>query len=397
MQYDLIIVGGGIVGLATALCVLEQKPQWKVIVLEKEAAIGQHQTGHNSGVMHSGIYYKPGSSKAQNCIKGYEQLLEFCNKHDVKYELCGKIIVATRENQLPMLEELHSRGVANGLKGLRFLSKEEIREYEPHATGIRAIYVPQTGIIDYSEVIRKFAEVIISYGGQILCNERVVGLHCESSCRVDTAANTYTSKTVVSCAGLMSDRVGKMTHPDLQLQIIPFRGEYYTVAKEKEYLVKSLVYPVPDPTFPFLGVHFTRMIHGGVEAGPNAVFAFKREGYKKSDFSLHDTYEALMFPGFRKVVKQYWRKGLEEYYRSWNKSAFVRALQELVPEIAKRDLIRGGAGVRAQACSLDGGLLDDFFLVENHRVLHVCNAPSPAATSSLSLGQTIASRIIGEC
>jgi L-2-hydroxyglutarate oxidase len=396
MQYDLIIIGGGIVGLATAVCVLEKNPHWKVIVLEKEAAIGRHQTGHNSGVIHSGIYYKPGSSKAENCIAGYKRLLEFCSQYGVKYELCGKIIVATRESQIPMLEELYRRGVANGLTGLRFLSKDEIRDHEPHAAGIRAIHVPQTGVIDYSEVIRKYAEVAVSYGGQICCNEKVIGLHYESSCRVDTEAHTYTSKKVVSCAGLMSDRVGKMTRPELPLQIIPFRGEYYTVAKEKEYLVKSLIYPVPDPAFPFLGVHFTRMIRGGVEAGPNAVFALKREGYKKTDFSLQDTYEALLFPGFRKVIRKYWRKGLEEYYRSWNKAAFVKALQELIPEIAKEDLIPGEAGVRAQACSVDGGLLDDFFFVEDHRILHVCNAPSPAATSSLSLGQSIASRIIRE-
>ncbi len=394
MQYDLIIIGGGIVGLATALRVLEQKPNLKVMILEKESSIGQHQTSHNSGVIHSGIYYKPGSLKAQNCINGYQQLLEFCNKYNVKYELCGKIIVATRENQFPMLEELYHRGIANGLTGLRFLSKEEIREHEPHASGIRAIHVPQTGIIDYSEVVNKYAELIHIYGGEIHCSEKVVGLHTnESFCKVETVANTYTSKTVVSCAGLMSDRLAKMTQPNLPLQIIPFRGEYYTVAKEKEYLVKSLIYPVPDPAFPFMGVHFTRMINGGVEAGPNAVFAFKREGYKKSDFNLHDTYEALMFPGFQKVIKKYWRKGLEEYYRSFNKSAFVKALQGLVPEIVGEDLISGGAGVRAQACSVDGGLVDDFTFIENHRALHVCNAPSPAATSSLAIGQEIQKNI----
>lgn len=394
MQYDVIIIGGGIVGLATALCVLEQKPNLKVMILEKESSIGQHQTSHNSGVVHSGIYYKPGSLKARNCINGYRQLLEFCDKNNVKYELCGKIIVATQENQLPMLEEIYHRGIANGLTGLRFLSKGEICEHEPHASGIRAIHVPQTGIIDYSEVINKYAELIHTYGGEIHCGEKVVGLHTnESFCKVETVANTYTTKTVVSCAGLMSDRVAKMTQPNLPLQIIPFRGEYYTVAKEKEYLVKSLIYPVPDPAFPFLGVHFTRMINGGVEAGPNAVFAFKREGYKKSDFNLHDTFEALMFPGFQKVIKKYWRKGLEEYYRSFNKSAFVKALQGLVPEIVGEDLISGGAGVRAQACSIDGGLVDDFMFIEDRCILHVCNAPSPAATSSLAIGKEIQKKI----
>ncbi len=395
MHYDLIIIGGGIVGLATALCVLEQQQNLKVMIVEKESSIGQHQTSHNSGVIHSGIYYKPGSLKAQNCINGYKQLLEFCDTYNVKYELCGKIIVATKENQLPMLEELYERGVANGLTGLRFLSKEEIREHEPYASGIRAIHVPQTGIIDYSEVINKYAELIQKNGGEIYCGEKVVGVHTnDSSCAIETAANTYTSKTVVSCAGLMSDRVAKMTQPNLPLQIIPFRGEYYSVAKEKEYLIKSLIYPVPDPAFPFLGVHFTRMVNGGVEAGPNAVFAFKREGYKKSDFNLHDTYDALMFPGFQKVIKKYWRKGLDEYYRSFNKSAFVKALQELVPEISSSDLVAGSAGVRAQACSLEGGLVDDFSFIENHRVLHVCNAPSPAATSSLAIGNTVAEKIM---
>ncbi|MEK7819000.1 MAG: L-2-hydroxyglutarate oxidase [Bacteroidota bacterium] len=395
MQYDLIIIGGGIVGLATALRVLEQRPNLKVMILEKESSIGQHQTGHNSGVIHSGIYYKPGSLKAQNCINGYKQLLEFCDKNNVQYELCGKIVVATQESQLPMLEELYHRGVANGLKDLRFLSKEEIREHEPHVSGIRAIHVPQTGIIDYADVIGKFSELVLLLGGEIQCGEEVMKLHTsQDEIAVETSKNSYTASFVVSCAGLMSDRVAKMTQENLPLRIIPFRGEYYKLKKEKEYLVKNLIYPIPDPTFPFLGVHFTRMINGGVEAGPNAVLAFKREGYKKSDFSLRDSYETLSWPGFHTIAKKYWRTGLGEFHRSFSKAAFVKALQKLIPEIDINDIDEGGSGVRAQACERDGGLVDDFLFVEEKRVLHVCNAPSPAATSSLAIGKTVVEKII---
>ena len=395
MRYDLIIIGGGIVGLATALRVLEQKPNLKVMILEKESSLGQHQSGHNSGVIHSGIYYKPGSLKAKNCISGYHQLIEFCDTHGIKYDICGKIVVATDEFQLPQLDELRRRGEANGLTGIRVLEKEEIHDYEPYANGIKALHVPQTGIIDYADVINKYSELVLSCGGEIQCGEKVIKLHAShDEIALETTKNSYTASFVVSCAGLMSDRVAKMTQEKLPLRIIPFRGEYYKLKKEKEYLVKNLIYPVPDPAFPFLGVHFTRMVKGGIEAGPNAVLAFKREGYKKSDFSLRDTYETFTWPGFHTITKKYWRTGLGEFHRSFSKTAFVTALQKLLPDITIDDIVEGGSGVRAQACERDGGLVDDFLFVEEKRVLHVCNAPSPAATSSLAIGETLTKKVI---
>jgi len=394
-KYDLIIVGGGIVGLATALRVLEQKPNLKVMILEKESSIGQHQTSHNSGVIHSGIYYKPGSLKAKNCISGYHQLIEFCDTHGIKYDICGKIVVATDEYQLPQLDELRRRGEANGLTGIRVLEKEEIHDYEPYAKGIKALYVPQTGIIDYADVVEKYSERVLSSGGEIHCGEEVLKLHTShDEIAVETSKNSYTASFVVSCAGLMSDRVAKMTQEKLPLRIIPFRGEYYKLKKEKEYLVKNLIYPVPDSAFPFLGVHFTRMVKGGVEAGPNAVLAFKREGYKKSDFNLRDSYETFSWPGFHTIAKKYWRTGLGEFHRSLSKTAFVKALQKLLPEIDINDIEEGGSGVRAQACERDGGLVDDFLFIEEKRVLHVCNAPSPAATSSLATGKTLSENFL---
>ena len=390
MRYDLIIIGGGIVGLATALRVLEQKPNLRLMIIEKESSIGQHQTGHNSGVIHSGIYYKPGSLKAKNCISGYHQLIEFCDTYSIKYDICGKIVVATDEYQLPQLEELRRRGEANGLQGIRVLEKEEIREYEPYANGIKALHVLQTGIIDYTDVIKKYSELVLSSGGEIRCGEKVMKLLTSfDEIAVETTKNSYIASFVVSCAGLMSDRVAKMTQEKLPLRIIPFRGEYYKLKKEKEYLVKNLIYPVPDPAFPFLGVHFTRMVKGGIEAGPNAVLAFKREGYKISDFNWRDSFETFSWPGFYTIGKKYWRTGLGEFYRSFSKAAFVKALQKLIPEIDVNDIDEGGSGVRAQACERDGGLVDDFLFVEEKRVIHVCNAPSPAATSSLAIGEEI--------
>ena len=390
MRYDVIIIGGGILGLATALRVIEQKPNLKLMILEKESSIGQHQTSHNSGVIHSGIYYKPGSLKAKNCVSGYRQLIEFCETHGIKYDICGKIIVATDECQLSQLYELKRRGEANGLLGIRVLEKEEIRNYEPYANGIKALHVPQTGIIDYSDVIKKYSELVLSFGGEIRSGEEVMNLHKSSDeIAVETKRNIFAASFVVSCAGLMSDRVATMTQKKLPLRIIPFRGEYYKLKKEKEYLVNNLIYPVPDPTFPFLGVHFTRMKKGGVEAGPNAVLAFKREGYKKSDFNLRDSYETLSWPGFHTIVKKYWKTGLGEFHRSFSKVAFVTALQKLIPDITIDDIEKGGSGVRAQACEREGGLVDDFLFVEEKRILHVCNAPSPAATSSLSIGEQV--------
>lgn len=395
MRSDIIIAGGGIVGVSTALNLLRARPSLKVTVLEKEPEIGRHQTGHNSGVIHSGIYYKPGSLKAKNCIEGYTQLLEFCDRHAVPYKLCGKIIVATRSEQLPQLDELYRRGVANGLQGLRYLTREEFREIEPHAEGVRAIHVPQTGIIDYSMVIRAYAAEVNRLGGTIECGVTVNGIREENGgVAVESSGGVYTASAIVTCGGLLSDRLARMTDPSIPLRIVPFRGEYYTLRKEREHLVRTLIYPVPDPAFPFLGVHFTTLIGGGVEAGPNAVLAWKREGYRRSDFSLRDTMETLTWPGFQIIARKYWRTGLGEFHRSFSKRAFVRALQELMPEITEEDLVEGGSGVRAQACSRDGGLVDDFLFVEGSRMLHVCNAPSPAATSSLAIGRSVAGKAI---
>lgn len=391
MTYDVVIIGGGIVGLATALKIKEQKPQLSVVLLEKEAGVARHQTGHNSGVIHSGIYYKPGSLKAQNCLRGYNYLLDFCKKNDIRYDLCGKIIVSTAEHELQPMENVYQRGLQNGLQGMKKLSAGELKEYEPHVNGIAGIFVPQTGIIDYKEVSAKIAENFQQYGGHVLTSSKVTEINYNGTLsEVITEDSTYTGRLVINCAGLHSDKVAALTREKLDVRIIPFRGEYFLLKKEKQGLVKNLIYPVPDPNFPFLGVHFTRMIHGEVEAGPNAVFAFKREGYKKTDINIKETLESLMWPGFQKVMAKYWRTGMGEFYRSFSKAAFTKALQRLIPEVQEDDLIPAGAGVRAQACDRTGGLIDDFLILEDEHVINVCNAPSPAATSSLSIGHTLA-------
>jgi L-2-hydroxyglutarate oxidase len=396
MQYDILIIGGGIVGLATALRLKEQKPQLNIALLEKENGIAKHQTGNNSGVIHSGIYYKPGSLKATNCINGYHQLLEFCDKHNLKYDLCGKIIVATDASELPALENVYQRGIANGLKGLKKINEREIKEYEPHCSGIQGIVVPQTGIIDYKEVSAKYAELFQRAGGQIFLGEKVTDIKNipGKGSEVITETKTYSAKLLVNCAGLFSDKIAAINHKNIDVRIIPFRGEYYKIKEEKKYLVRNLIYPVPDPNFPFLGVHYTRMIDGAIEAGPNAVFAFKREGYKRTDFKMDEFLESVTWPGFRKVAFKYWKTGLGEYYRSFSKAAFTHALQKLVPEIQEDDLVPAGAGVRAQACDRTGGLIDDFLILEDEFIINVCNAPSPAATSSLAIGQTIAGMVM---
>ena len=395
MKYDVIVVGAGIVGLAASLKILEKSSGLKLLLLEKEDAVARHQTGNNSGVIHSGIYYKPGSLKALNCTRGYEMLLDFCSQNGIEYDICGKVIVATSEKEIPALENIYSRGIQNGLKGLTKLNREELIEREPYISGVAGIFVPQTGIIDYLEVSKKYLENIRTRNGEIKFSQSVSDIKIKTDhCEVVTNDQTYSAGIVVTCAGLHSDRIAKMTHPDLPIRIIPFRGEYYKLKDDKKYLVKNLIYPVPDPAFPFLGVHFTRMIDGEREAGPNAVLAFKREGYKKTSFNLRDTVESLSWPGFHTVIKKNWKMGFGEYYRSLNKNAFVKALQKLIPQINEADLEPGGAGVRAQACGKDGGLLDDFYIVEDKRILHVCNAPSPAATSSLSIGDYISQKVI---
>ncbi|MEM9856893.1 MAG: L-2-hydroxyglutarate oxidase [Bacteroidota bacterium] len=395
MKYDVVIIGAGIVGLATALKIKEKNRALSVIVIDKEDQVAAHQTGHNSGVIHSGLYYKPGSLKATNCITGYHMLIDFCQKHEVAYELCGKVVVATRNEEKPYLHQLAKRGEENGLEGLKLISAEELREHEPYVSGVEAIFVPQTGIIDYRGVCIKYAKLFEQYEGLLKLGEKVLDIQqTNTGSTVVTTRASYNARLVVSCAGLYSDKIAKLTEQKLDVKIIPFRGEYFELTEEKQHLVNNLIYPVPDPNFPFLGVHFTRMINGGIEAGPNAVFAFKREGYKRSDIHFGELIESLTWPGFQKVAGKYWKTGVGELYRSFSKSAFTKALQKLMPSIESKDLVPGGAGVRAQACDRTGGLIDDFLILENEQAINVCNAPSPAATSSLSIGNTVSDLVI---
>ncbi len=390
-MYNVVVIGGGIVGMASALKIKEKNPSYKVAVVEKERTIATHQTGHNSGVIHSGLYYKPGSYKAKNCVDGYNQLISFCDEEGINYEITGKIVVATNESQLKSLDTLFERGKANGLKGIKKLKQEELKEHEPHVNGLSGLYVPQTGIIDYSEVTDKYAEKFKHFGGEIFSSNKLVKFEeAKGFIHVHTSGERLTTRVVVNCAGLHSDQVAKMTGAKINYKIIPFRGEYYKLTPEREGLVKNLIYPVPDPNFPFLGVHFTRMINGGVEAGPNAVLAYAREGYKKGNVKWGEFMGSLFYPGFLRVAKKYWKTGFGEFYRSYSKAAFTKALQELIPEVGKKDLIKGGAGVRAQACDRKGGLIDDFLIIEHEKFVNVGNAPSPAATSSLSIGEHVA-------
>jgi L-2-hydroxyglutarate oxidase LhgO len=390
-EFDLAIIGGGIVGLATALQTLRTRKGVRIGVLEKEPAIGRHQTGHNSGVIHSGIYYKPGSLKAKNCVAGAVAMVEFCEENQIPYDICGKVVVATDQSEVPGLEELMRRGTANGVPGIRMIGREELREFEPHCSGVSALHVPGTGIVNYALVAQKYAELIQAAGGRILQNCAVRGISQTGAETVlETTSGAVKAKRVINCAGLQSDRIMRLAGEDNGLQIVPFRGEYYEIVPARRSLVRNLIYPVADPRFPFLGVHFTRRISGGIEAGPNAVLALKREGYRKTDFNLKDAMETASFPGFWKMAAKYWRSGFGEYYRSLNKAAFTRALQKLVPEIQSNDLEPAGAGVRAQALDKEGRLLDDFSIVRSKQFIHVCNVPSPAATASLIIGKQIA-------
>ncbi|MFN5664677.1 MAG: L-2-hydroxyglutarate oxidase [Bacteroidota bacterium] len=391
MQNDVVIIGGGIVGLASAWNILKENPGLKVAILEKEAELAAHQTGHNSGVIHSGIYYKPGSLKAQNCIGGYHMLLDFCREHGIRFDLCGKLIVATDDWELPLLDNLYKRGLENRLDKISMVEQERLKEFEPHMRGIRAIHVPYTGIIDYTDVSLKLAELIEQMGGRIYTSQQAKDIRVKTDgVEVVTDYGVHSAKLMVNCAGLYCDKIAEMAGEKPDTRIIPFRGEYFMLKPEKRGLVRNLIYPVPDPNFPFLGVHFTRMIDGGIEAGPNAVFAFKREGYEKADVDLVELFESLTWPGFQKVATKFWKTGMGEFYRSFSKTAFTKALQKFIPEVQEDDLVPAEAGVRAQACDRTGGLLDDFKIIENNRAIHILNAPSPAATSSLSIGQTIA-------
>jgi L-2-hydroxyglutarate oxidase len=381
--------------LATSLELTSRFPGISLAIVEKEAVIAGHQTGHNSGVIHSGIYYKPDSLKARLCVEGGAALLRFCEENAVPYEVCGKVIAATDESELQRLEELYRRGVQNGLTGLRVLAAEEIKELEPYATGIRGIHVPGTGIVDYVKVAEAYAKLIVGRGGTIHLSHEVTGLkRFDGNTLVETTQGTIQAKLVVNCAGLQSDQVSRMANARLDLTIVPFRGEYYELVPAKHHYLRGLLYPVPDPRFPFLGVHFTKRISGGVEAGPNAVLALKREGYEKSSFNLRDVLGYATFPGFWMMAAKHWRMSMGEYHRSWSKAAFVRALQRLMPELEADDLVPGGSGVRAQALDIHGNLMDDFHFVHADGIVLVCNVPSPAATASLAIGNYIVDTVI---
>ena len=377
-------------GLGVALEISRRFPHLRLLVLEKEDGVARHQSGHNSGVIHSGVYYKPGSLKARLCVAGAAAMVDFCREHAIPHEVCGKVIVATQADEVPRLEELRKRGEANGLAGLRLIGSEELREIEPHAAGLQALVVPSTGITNYAVVCEKYAELISAQGGAILTSAPATAIkRLSDEIVVETPRGAFSTSALINCAGLHSDRISRLAGDDPGIRIIPFRGEYYDLIPERASLVRSLIYPVPDPRFPFLGVHFTRRITGNVDAGPNAVFALAREGYRHTDISVRDLVSSLSFPGFWRMARQHWRNGLGEWHRSLSKAAFVRALQRLLPEVVEKDLVPGGSGVRAQALKPDGAMVDDFQFVRSGKVLHVLNVVSPAATASLMIGKAI--------
>ena len=390
-EYDVLIIGGGIIGLSTAMQLVQKYPRsLRVAVVEKEPQLAAHQTGHNSGVIHSGIYYRPGSQKAAFCVGGAQRLRQFCEENEIEFQQCGKTIVATDESELDRLETLYQRGVDNGVQGLELVGPERLKEIEPYVRGLKALWAPQTGIIDYVKVATAYANRFQQDGGDVYTGAAVHEIsENDGSLAVTTQKGVLHTKHIINCAGLYADRVAEMTGELTNLRIIPFRGEYYTLRPESQHMVKGLIYPVPDPAFPFLGVHFTRNIHGAVEAGPNAVMALARQGYRKSDVNLAECWETVTYPGFWKMSARYWRTGLAEVRRSYNKGVFVRDLQKLIPDIQSQDLADGGAGVRAQAVSKDGALLDDFSILQGSKAIHVLNAPSPGATSSLTIGEHI--------
>lgn len=395
LKFDIAIVGAGIVGLATAMALTQRRPDLKLAILEKEGRVAAHQTGNNSGVIHAGLYYKPGSLKARMAVEGARRMVEFCQEHDLPYELCGKVVVATSEEEVPRLDELYRRGTANGVPGLQRIGAEQIPEYEPEATGVAAIWSPNTGIVDYVAVTETYAQIVQEQGGELRLNTKVLDVHPETGgLRIETTQGEVDTRTLINCGGLQCDLLAKMMGDTLGLRIVPFRGEYYELVPERSHLVRGLIYPVPDPRFPFLGVHFTKKLDGSVEAGPNAVLAFAREGYKKTDIDPGYLARLLAFRGFWIMASKYWKTGLAEMYRSVSKPAFVRALQVLAPAVANDDIKRAGAGVRAQAMAKDGSLLDDFSFVEGPRAVHVLNAPSPAATASLVIGEAIAEKAL---
>jgi L-2-hydroxyglutarate oxidase len=392
-MFDFAIIGGGIVGLSTAMTLSRRQPNARILVLEKEADHSRHQTGRNSGVIHSGIYYKPGSYKAKFACAGSRSMVEFCEEHGIPHDVCGKVIVATQERELPLLENLFQRGGQNGLNVTK-ISTAQVREIEPHVRCLAGLRVPTTGIVSYRKVAAKYVELIQAQGGTLRFDARVDAISSNGSGHVlETTRGPFEARFLVNCAGLHSDRVAQLGEVDPGARIVPFRGEYYELVPERRHLVKTLIYPVPNPAFPFLGVHFTRMIDGSIHAGPNAVLAFQREGYRKTDFCWRDFSETMSFGGFWKLAARHWDEGLKEMYRSISKAAFVRSLQQLIPEVRAEDLVPCHAGIRAQALKYDGQLVDDFLIIQGRNSMHVCNAPSPAATASLEIGRAIVAQI----
>jgi L-2-hydroxyglutarate oxidase len=395
--FDITIIGAGIVGLSSAYKFTVAHPNLNILVLEKEADVAVHQTGRNSGVIHSGIYYKPGSYKAKNCINGRNQLVEFCGEHDIDYEICGKVIVATDEDERSRLQSIYERGLENGIEGIKLIGEKELHEVEPYVNGVEAIRVPCSGIVDYKGVCRVLADLITNQpGNEMLFNQKVSGVFPDDgTLRVKTEKETFYSKQIINCAGLQSDLVAKSAGVEPHIQIVPFRGEYYELTPEAQHKVNGLIYPLPNPEFPFLGVHFTRMVLGGVECGPNAVFAFNREGYEKTSFNFQDTIETVNFPGFWILAGQHWRQGIDEYYRSFSKRAFLQNLQKLIPSITIDDITPSPAGVRAMALKMNGDILDDFWFEKRSDQVHVLNAPSPAATAGLAIGDEVVRKLMG--
>jgi L-2-hydroxyglutarate oxidase LhgO len=396
-MYDVIIVGGGIVGLASAYKLNLKFPDKRILVLEKESGVAAHQTGHNSGVIHSGIYYKPGSYKAKNCVDGRRELVAFAKEHKIPHDICGKIIVATKESELAHMHKVFKNGQENGVEGIEMIDAAKIKEIEPFCSGIEGIWVPCTGIIDYAAVAEKYKELIENKfeNSKVLTGEEVIDFQKNTETTlVITKKNKYESKFIITCAGLQSDRIARKEGANASTSIVGFRGDYYDLSETGKNKVRNLIYPVPNPEFPFLGVHFTRMIRGGVECGPNAVFVFKREGYQKTDFSLKDTAEAFSFKGTWKFFYKHWRFGIDEYRRAFSKRLFLQRLRALIPDLHMEDLVPGRAGVRAMALSPEGSMIDDFQIDRNGNALHVLNAPSPAATASLAIGNEIAEQAV---
>ncbi len=394
-QYDVAIIGGGILGLSTAMQLAQRNPSGRVAVVEKETGLATHQTGHNSGVIHSGIYYRPGSWKSRFCVAGVQKLVQFCDENEIEYERCGKAIVATEESELGRLQDLYERGVANGVEGLEIVGPERLQEIEPHTHGVKALWAPRTGVVDYVKVATAYANRFQEAGGDIFTGAPVRGIRKSSDAiTIETPGGALRARHVINCAGLQADLVAEMAGEETGVRILPFRGEYYTLRPESRHLVKGLIYPVPDPRFPFLGVHYTRNIHGQVEAGPNAVLAWAREGYTKGNVKVSEALGTIAYPGFWKMSAKHWKTGMSEMRRSYSKNIFVRDLQRLIPEIRSEDLVPGGSGVRAQAVARNGALLDDFSILAGRDAIHVLNAPSPGATSSLAIGEHIVEQAV---